>query len=154
MERETQSKIDESMTKTDIEGPFVMENTQRGVFSSKQRAYLWTDVNGNVSSGYGDAIMSKIDESMTKSDTEGPFVMGNTLSWDNFVISSHLMLFRNICLGTYGAMTVSSGSIKKTQRRVMVDTASSWNSQSTERTFICCSCHGLVLSSRLSSTST
>ena len=93
------------MTKTDIEGPFVMENTQRGVFSSKQRAYLWT---GNVSSGYGDAIMSKIDESMTKSDTEGSFVMGNT---HNFVISSHLMLFRNICLGIYGAMTVSSGRI-------------------------------------------
>lgn len=61
MERETQwanfrdimIKIDESMTKTDTKKSFVKGNTQRELFSSKQRVYISTDVREKNSSGYG-----------------------------------------------------------------------------------------------------
>ena len=38
--------------------------------------------------------MSKVDECLAKTDNEGPFVMGNTISWADFVISSFLLFFK------------------------------------------------------------
>ena len=40
--------------------------------------------------------MSKIDEYLAKTDTKGPFVMGDTISWADFVISGFLMFFKSI----------------------------------------------------------
>ena len=38
--------------------------------------------------------MSKIDECLGKTDTKGPFVMGDTISWADFFISSHLIFLK------------------------------------------------------------
>jgi glutathione S-transferase len=40
--------------------------------------------------------MSKVDECLAKTDSKGPFVMGNTISWADFVISSFLLFFKNV----------------------------------------------------------
>ena len=40
--------------------------------------------------------MSQIDESLAKTDSKGPFVMGDTVSWADFFTSGYLMYFKNI----------------------------------------------------------
>jgi len=40
--------------------------------------------------------MSKIDECLAMTDTKGPFVMGDTISWADFFISSFLMYFKSV----------------------------------------------------------
>jgi glutathione S-transferase len=37
--------------------------------------------------------ISKVDECLAKTDTKGPFVMGDTISWADFFISGYLMFF-------------------------------------------------------------
>ena len=41
--------------------------------------------------------MSKIDECFAKTDTKGPFIMGDTISWADFFISAYLMFYKRIC---------------------------------------------------------
>ena len=38
--------------------------------------------------------MSKIDECLGKTDSKGPFVMGDTISWADFFLSGYLMYFK------------------------------------------------------------
>ena len=38
--------------------------------------------------------MSKVDECLGKTDTKGPFIMGDMISWADFFISGYLMLFK------------------------------------------------------------
>ena len=41
-------------------------------------------------------VMNNIDESMAKTDTKGPFVMGDTVSWADFFLSAFLMYIKTI----------------------------------------------------------
>jgi len=38
--------------------------------------------------------LSRVDESLAKTDAKGPFVMGDTISWADFFLSSYLIYWK------------------------------------------------------------
>ena len=41
-------------------------------------------------------VMNKVDECLAKTDSKGPFVMGDTISWADFYISAYLMWLKTV----------------------------------------------------------
>ena len=52
-----------------------------------EKAEIWAKFRDN---------MSKIDECFAKTDTKGPFIMGDTISWVDFFISAYLLFCKKI----------------------------------------------------------